>query len=335
MSKDSYRQKEDYIFASGRVRVYEKRLIEARQMRQFLESSSFEEAMRLFRESSYGKSLDPGAGLAEAEQALRQERQRLFRDLEEAAPGSPVLQLISAQDRYHNLKVLVKEVLLGEEMDQLFVERGGVDLAYFENLLRYPAKNPEESLEEKALADLLRHFNEHQDLQVSEFILDRAMWAEMSAIAKDLDSPLISQWLEQQIDLYNLTVYWRMQKQGESETRLSQALAEGGSLNPEKLRQSFVQGELPATKNSDEANLIRLIKLMGEPDGASRLEKLRDEASIAFAKEARDVTYGPEVLFGYYLTREMEMTNLRILLISLASGLNEERRLERLRQLPR
>lgn len=333
MSQSSKVKREDFLYATGRVRILEKRLLPPRQMQLMLDASSWEEVIRLFRETHYGRGLGADATLADCERALAEERKRLYEEIHDVAPNSPLTELVTAQDRYHNLKVLLKTVFLGEDLSHLLVEVRDTDMFYRENLLRFPEKNPRESWEEKAVAAALEDYREHGDLQRSEFLMDRHMLMEMQELAQAIPSPLIQDWVREQVDFYQLNVFLRMGKGAEPLERFTLTLAEGGSYSKEEWLEFYQEGKFPLFE--DNPRLNGLVTALQAGAGPALLEKARDEASIEWAREGQKVTYGPEVPFSYWLGREMELLDLRILLVSLSSQLPAEKRAQRLRKQPR
>lgn len=339
MKEKTFQKREDYIYASSRIRVHEKRLIPLRQMQQLFEAGDYEEAMRLFKDTPYAAGFTQASGELSYDEVLEAERKRLFAEIAEAAPGSPLIRLISLNDAYHNLKVLLKQVLLEKDLSYLLVEPESLDLNYLSNIIRSPERNPLETPEEKALGAAAADYAEHQDPQRSEMLVDKAMYEELLSLAKGFENPLIGDWVKEQIDFINLETFLRLMRQHRSAGWLETAFIEGGRLPQKLLIKAYEEGALPS-----EAQLkgIKLTPRVREALARSRetgdpavLEKARDEASLETAEEGLRMTYGPEVLFGYWLRREMEMLNLRMLLVSLKSGMSAEKRGERLRRLPR
>lgn len=333
-----YKSREAYIYASSRIRVAEKRLLTSQQLQQLFAAQDYQEALRLFRETPYGVSLSRAPEELSYDEALRMETRRLSRELAEAAPGSPLLGLFTLEDEFHNLKILLKQQVLGKDFSQLLVEVPGQNLLYLRKLVEQPERNPRESLQEKALSEALKELDQTADLQRGEFVLDRALFAAELELARQLDSPLIENWVRTRIDLQNLGTALRLRLSGGSEERFSLAFIPGGELAKttllplvSELRDEELGGEsftrrLPFR----EPLLSAVVSALAKRDPA-RLEKARDEATLRAAREALKITYGPEVLFGYALSRQMEILNLRILLVSLQSGGKAEVRDNRLR----
>lgn len=333
-----YKSREAYIYASSRIRVAEKRLLTSQQLQQLFAAQDYQEALRLFRETPYGVSLSRAPEELSYDEALRMETRRLSRELAEAAPGSPLLGLFTLEDEFHNLKILLKQQVLGKDFSQLLVEVPGQNLLYLRKLVEQPQRNPRESLQEKTLSEALKELDQTADLQRGEFVLDRALFAAELELARQLDSPLIENWVRTRIDLQNLGTALRLRLSGGSEERFSLAFIPGGELakvtllplvselGDEELGGESFTRRLPFR----EPLLSAVVSALAKRDPA-RLEKARDEATLRAAREALKVTYGPEVLFGYALSRQMEILNLRILLVSLQSGGKAEVRDNRLR----
>lgn len=333
-----YKSREAYIYASSRIRVAEKRLLTPQQLQQLFAAQDYQEALRLFRETPYGVSLSRAPEELSYDEALRMETRRLSRELAEAAPGSPLLGLFTLEDEFHNLKILLKQQVLGKDFSQLLVEIPGQNLLYLRKLVEQPERNPRESLQEKALSEALKELDQTADLQRGEFVLDRALFAAELELARQLDSPLIENWVRTRIDLQNLGTALRLRLSGGSEERFSLAFIPGGELakvtllplvselGDEELGGESFTRRLPF----HEPLLSAVVSALSKRDPA-RLEKARDEATLRAAREALKITYGPEVLFGYALSRQMEILNLRILLVSLQSGGKAEVRDNRLR----
>ncbi len=333
-----YKSREAYIYASSRIRVAEKRLLTSQQLQQLFAAQDYQEALRLFRETPYGVSLSRAPEELSYDEALRMETRRLSRELAEAAPGSPLLGLFTLEDEFHNLKILLKQQVLGKDFSQLLVEVPGQNLLYLRKLVEQPERNPRESLQEKALSEALKELDQTADLQRGEFVLDRALFAAELELARQLDSPLIENWVRTRIDLQNLGTALRLRLSGGSEERFSLAFIPGGELakvtllplvselGDEELGGESFTRRLPF----HEPLLSAVVSALSKRDPA-RLEKARDEATLRAAREALKITYGPEVLFGYALSRQMEILNLRILLVSLQSGGKAEVRDNRLR----
>src|SRR5699024_5979671 len=75
-----------------------------------------------------------------------------------------------------------------------------------------------------------------------------------------------------------------------------------------------------------------LDKDKSDTENLLNLEKAIDDHFMDFAKKAKSMTYGPEVLLGYLIAKEQEIKNLRIIFISKLNSLPKDFTRERLRE---
>lgn len=334
MRESAYSSNEDYIYASSRVRFFEKRLLSFEQLRRLFDAESVEEALRLLKETPYGLRLKASDSEADIERVLLEERERLFRELEEAAPESPGLQLLTLEEDYHNLKVLFKKVVLGLDVDHLLLPFHSSEWLYYENILAAPGRNPAVTLREQAIDRLMKDWEKEHDPWRAELILDHGMFQELRELARRMDSEIVDEWIQKKIDFYNLESYLRFLRLGVDASFFRAAFADGGSLHPDALLALYREGREPEEKDYERLGFTAELreacdeyKKRGNPHV---IEMLRTESSWKLACRAERLTYGPGVLFGYWLRRELEITALRTLFISLRSNLSREERRARL-----
>lgn len=333
MAQQRYTKPEDYIYASTRVRIFERRLLKPEDWVRFRQVASFGEGLQFLKETPYGNRMEVD-GLT-YDESLNRESILLRSELRGAAPGSPLLRLISLQDLYHNLKVLAKMNVLDQDLSHLLVEVEDFDLRYLENLFAHPEQNKQESPEETAIADLVSDYQKHQDPERLEIILDKALYADMAQLTQELGSDLIRQWQQEQTDYQNLAIFLRMKRAGKAQSLFDFAFLPGGTLNKEILAGLYGQADLPTGADLKAAGVTD--SLLGawtqavDQGDLAYLEKRRDEAGLNLARKAQRMTYGPEILFAYYLLRQTEIQNIRTLMIGLQSDLNAAQRAARLR----
>ncbi|MDO5016133.1 MAG: V-type ATPase subunit [Eubacteriales bacterium] len=327
---------EDYIFASSRVRMYDKRLLSREETAQFMRAESYEEALKLLRESAYGNRLDSGD--LSYEDSLSREAERLRLELGELVPGSPLLRLMYLDDLYHDLKALVKMVLLDLDLAYLLVPLDIANLTWLQNLLERPELNRAETPEELTLLEVSRDYEKHHDPERLELIIDRGLYRDKQAVAEKLGSSLILDWLREQVDFINLIILLRMRRVKKHPDWYTFAMLEGGRIDRKALEDIYMSPDLPTGRRLEELGATDAISKAWqkalEENRPAVMEKARDEQSLVKAEEAAKFTYGPEVLFAYYLQRSLEIQNLRTLMMALRNGMSAEERREHLRIKP-
>lgn len=336
MTQKDYRKKEDYVYGSTRVRIFEKRLLSKAEMNRFLQAGSWEEGLAILKASPYGNRMD-----AQEESfigTLQAEKARLLSELEEAIPGSSLLRLISLPDLYHDLKVLVKIELLGQDLSYLLVDVPEVNLQELATYLARPEENPRQTDLQKTLALVCQDFAQHQDPERTEIILDKALCEAMLTWAKQSESDMIVDWVVEQIDFENLDIFLRMHHVGRDPQWFDFAFIPGGRLPRAKLQAAYAKALLPQEEDlaawGVPKTLVKAWQQVLDTRDIGAIEKAQDEASIAWAMKASRKTYGPEIPFAYYLRRQTEILNLQILMVALQSNLEQAEKLRLVRTIP-
>ena len=333
-------KREAYIHASTRVRSLEKQLMPNTALDNLASASDFVTALQLFNESSYAAALSRAPRGDDYEFALTQTRDKLYRDLQDIAPESPVNEFLALPYIYHNGKVLLKAHFLQQDMEDLAVEAGGVELVYLAKIIESPEQNPRSTPFEVALAEAVEDFQKNRDPKRSDAILDRACATEMAEVVKEAKIPTMTNYFKERMDFINVGTFFRAVRRDVTSTEFEYFLVPGGHIDPQRLLQLYrLYNEKSETFISglDEAGATSRLKEAASAylDGGdlAAFEKARDDAGIATAMAGARVTYGPEVIFAYAIRRETEIQNLRIILMAAKNNIDTSSVRERLRDI--
>ena len=165
-----------------------------------------------------------------------------------------------------------------------------------------------------------------RDPQRADLLLDRACYAEMAQLARELDSPFLQGYVRLSVDAANLRTAVRVYRMGKEGDFLRQALLPGGNVSPqavaaarrEALDEVFASGPLaPAARLGS-----RLLQAGGT---LTEFERECDNALTAYLADGRRVPFGEEPVIGYLYAREQELTAIRSVFAGRAAGLSTER----------
>ena len=129
----------------------------------------------------------------------------------------------------------------------------------------------------------------------------------------------------------------RIKAQGNEASDLSEALIDGGYIEPERLVE-LAPADINhiVVKLSNENINKYLVRALDDEKTLDQnlldLEKAIDDHQMDYSRLAKSMTYGPEVLMNYIISKEAEIKNLRIILVSKLNSLPKEFTLERLRE---
>ena len=291
----------DYLVISARVKALETGLLTAERMEQILDAKSGEDAGKLLQEWGYPQ-LDPRRPEA-MDAALSAVREATLADLAEGTPDARYIDLFKVKYDYHNVKALLKAEAMGTSADSMLMDLG-----------RVPAV-----VEAREVLDTTR------DPQLSDIVLDRWCYRDMAALAEETGSAFLRGYVAVQVDAVNLRTAVRTLRMGKGADFLLGALLEGGDLAPDAVAKAASSGaaglrELYGATRFRDAAEAGAEALKGGP--LTAFEKLCDDAVGDYLAGAQSVPFGEAPLVSYLAARETEYTNLRILLMGRAAGID-------------
>jgi V/A-type H+-transporting ATPase subunit C len=334
------REEMAYAHAVARIRALEAGLLVRADLDRIIAAPGFEEAWKAAREP---------AGIAETWPAARYE-EALSAALEEGyayvasfLPGPEVTDWLRLRHDYHNLKVVLKELWLGERPDPAaFSALGSTTTqelrrqveAVHETRPDAGAELPQywwpTALEphlRRAVAAARAVWEETGDPQLLDVVVDRAMFAELVDAAAQLGG-FVREFARELVDTANLRVLLRVQRLGKDRAFLERVLIDGGQIPRGRWPECF--GE----------PIDRIAGLVGEPYGslvraldgdAGAVERAADNLMLARLRSARLVAMGPEPVLAYLWQRENDLRNVRIIMSGKLNGVPAEAIRERLR----
>ena len=327
--------REKFIRASITTRVYEKNLLTSENLKRIIDTDNLEEALSSLNDTKYGELIQKIDRPEDYEKVLSQMLLDSYKAMIKISPDENLVHYLEEKYNFHNLKVLVKELIQDADYSSIYIDIGKIDLVKIKRNLKEDLIDDDRYLSyaKKAL-DLYKENKDPQDIDLS---LDKDFYEKLLEDSENLDYESLINFTKERIDLTNLKTLLRIKGQGQSVDLLEKALIDGGNIDKNLFRDS-----LNADKNSysnlffKEKSYPQVKKSMGESDlnkSMQRLEKVIDNHLMDFAKESKKVSYGPEVIMGYLISREMEIKNLRTILTAKLNSLSREFMEERMRDL--
>ena len=323
------RKDTDYLYLSARIRCLERRLLTRGRMEQMLEAPDISEAVRILNELGY-ESFNPDSE-ASLHQSLLQEREKLFSEMEGYAESREIVDVFRLKYDYHNVKILLKDQ--DNSNRRLLLDTGRMKAAVLEE--KYRESGHWDFLPKTLAAaanEAERVLYETGDPQKSDFILDRAYYAEMRALAEQSQCDYLQRYVAVQIDAANLRAAVRAERMHKNGAFLQQVLFEGGMVPPQRLLENVHNGVAPLYRSTP------LREAAEEGDRAisggslTNFERLCDDAVMHQVAAARNVPFGVEVVIGYLAAKEAELTAVRIIVAGRMAGLQNDVIRERLRE---
>ncbi|HHX70890.1 MAG: V-type ATP synthase subunit C [Miniphocaeibacter sp.] len=325
-----------FIQSSTTTRIYEKSLLTKSQLERMIESDSLDDALRLLNDTVYQASVSKLERSEDYEIALKDALNNTFRTFYELLPSPEVVDLISMKYEYHNLKVILKEKISGLNYSRMYINFGNFD---FEKLKEEFATGDRSSLDDRysgVINAVYDEFLEYKDPQNIDILIDKEYFKNLKEVAEELDIDLFKIYVEDLIDFTNIRTLLRCQNQKRDLNFLDRVIIEGGAIPKDKYR-DFLFSKIDENSALFKSSRIyyhlrESLKEYNMTKSLSDFEKSMDDYLVEVIKEAKKITYGPEVAFAYLLAKENEVKNLRIIFVSKLNNLPAKFTRERLRE---
>ena len=314
------------------LRAREPKLLNNDRAGRMLDAPSFEEAAKLLTDCGYGDMSQMSA--KEIEQALAKHREEVFDELDNLAPDKAIVDVFRMKYDYHNAKSVIKAEAMGADARRLLSSSGRIDPELL--LTLYTEDRCAElppvlgAAIEEAKSILARTGNP----QLSDFILDKALFAEMRAAARASESRFLEGYAAILIDSANLKSAVRTLRMGKDADFLAEVLIPGGNTDIDRLLTAGDKDSLSAVFSH--TALEKAAALGAEAVGGNTMtafEQACDNAVTAYLSGAKLVSYGSEALIAYICAVEGEITAVRMILTGRLAGIAPEVIRERLRDL--
>jgi V/A-type H+-transporting ATPase subunit C len=319
-----------YAFATGSIRVLETRLLAGAQLSRLAEAADPAEAWRLLAEAGMTEAAE--TGWQDYEAALGRELARLYRYARSVSPRPEAVAWLGKRYDFHNLKVFLKAHFLGEAPEEAVFGVGEVPSELIAQAVRTAVWEalPEELAQ--AGAEAVAEYEKTKAAQAFDFTVDRAMFAYLKRASR---YPFLQGLVELWCDLANLKSALRTKALGKDREFLARALVPPGEVPLDRLL-GLLEAPLDewpeALKWTPYARLIAQVRAQTQAGAAlGEFERLADNFVLERLRATRFSLYGPEPLVAYILAKELELKNIRIIMVGKINGLPPEALKERLR----
>jgi V/A-type H+-transporting ATPase subunit C len=288
-------------------------------------------ALEILADSGYARWMSEGARY---DSALEAELCAAFDEFAAFVPDRELIDIFRIPYDFHNVKVLLKGSFKakpgGRRRYDLLTRLGSVspdDLAS-----RMEAE--EYGFLPWGLAETIPYcvsmWEQNADIVEVERTLDRRMFAEIISLAASLEFPGVISWARTRVDSENIRNLLRLKRFGFEASTAAPFLHEGGTVAVSALV-SLISDPLDAWGRSlaytNVGPAISDAAGSGDLDFSEQmpaLERALDDLCSAAVERARYSTTAPENVTAYLWGKEMEIKNIRTILVSKAARTNRD-----------
>ena len=325
--------REKFVRASAEIRVKEKQLLNKATFDRIIDASNLSEAIKFLNDTVYQSFFRDIDKAQDYEKALTKKQEKNFAELYKISPDPRVVDLVANNYIYHNIKVYVKDRLLESELSHLYVKIGETDWKQYANSNQEIEHIKDEYTNVIDKASL--EYQESKSAQNIDIVIDKLYMQSLKDLADEMDVDLFTKYVKDLIDFTNINTFLRCQRQERDVSFLDHVLFDGGNLSLEILKKIYY-GDLdpssPIFRHLTIGKFVEKgIESFKQTGSLSEFERQKDNYFMQVIKDAKRVTYGPEVIFAYLYAKEMEIKNLKIIFICKLNGIEASLIRERLR----
>lgn len=245
--------------------------------------------------------------------------------------GGGELELLLYRNNFHNLKAALKALIANTEPQRLFIRPTTLNLGELPKIIA--SKNYEElpAYMREAAADAYDILTRTLDGQLADILLDTAALNAMQTDSEKSDSELLRQYSQLLAAFSDIKTAYRCSLMEKSADFMRMALCGCRELDKEAL--------IRASANGTES-LFALLESSPFAEAAEELrqspalfEKHCDNKLLELTESAAMKSFGIDPVAAYYLSKETEIRNIRIILICKNCGASKETITERMRAL--
>lgn len=327
-----------HIFAgvNTTIAVKEREFLSPDLWSAILDAKDNQTVASLLQDTPYALTADELSQPDIIETALMKNLKAAYALMFKESPISQVVELFSAKYLYHNLKVLMKMKASGKDLGHLLIDIGRYTLED----LRHLVETLESSVTYPSLVEEVRRtWQEYEAYQLTDAIdvgFDGAYFAHLRMLQEYLTEMDTHAIVDGLIDFYNVISIKRAQELGKSRAFMYTMMTSRGSMDKSDLIQLVEDHHLdqwylklnPKYLGKAFDSMVEAMKT--GTITASDLESLKDTYLHQVLMDHQLDTSGPYQVLRYLFGKEMEIRNLRLLLVGRANGLSKEKLQERM-----
>lgn len=323
-----------YSGVNTTVRILEDQLLSANDMDSLLNATSLTQALELLQKFHYDVNV---AELSESKQfdaMLTAELKRQYDALYELMPTPELLDLFSIRYTYHNLKVLLKGKFAGQDFSQLLVPIGRYKMETLRQLVETQESDSVSPIMEEAVHEACQDFENFGRLETADIFMDTYYFKHLRYLDQVIHHEKVTEMVDVMIDLENIATLIRASHQHQSRSFLQTVLSNVGTVSKTKLIDTVQQEGWESLLElfdgvSYKDELAEIVT--AETVNVLQLELLKDALLYRVLRDATFDAFGPFPSLAYIHASEMEVRNLRLILVGLDNDFNTEQLTERMR----
>lgn len=327
----------DYKEINTQIRTYELRLLSDDDMERMLKAPDLKGALDILKGTDYDFDEQEVLRTKDFNSFLMRHLAEMYAEMFAAAPDSRVLELYTLRYSYHNLKVLLKQLFLEENLEHLLIPIGRLSLDSLAGLVETGENADAHPLMVEGVREAKSDYADSGRIEAVTVFMDTYYFRHLRTLTNELDNETITFITDTIIDLYNLTSLVRSLNQDKPRSHLYAILSGKGSIPKQEIINESANGAVSVLNRfylgkpyGDQ--LAAVVTESGKGIDTLKLNQLMNDILHDAVAEGLYQPFGPLPLLGYLYAKETEVTNLRLLLVGKDNGISPEVLRERVRK---
>lgn len=247
------------------------------------------------------------------------------------ASDSEEMKILLYRNDFHNLKAVIKAMIHNRDPKLYYISPSNVTLETLKDAISKKEYELLPKYMRKTASEAYDMVTETFDGQLSDMLIDRSCLEAMNSRAAELGNAFMLKYAWLTTACADIKTAYRSGIMKKTYPFIEKALCGCPKLDKTELARAAAEGTealfafLESTPFSDGAALLK--------SSPAQFEKWCDDILIEHAEKARMTAFGIEPLAAYYIAKEAEIKDIRILTVCKESGTDNETITERMRKL--
>lgn len=316
----------EFAYGVAHIRAHELSLLSNDNLESMISAPDVNEALRVLGD----KGWDTESG--DISSMLLKESEKNWKLICECLPAEHLLDCLIIENDFHNLKASVKTAFTREEAQRYFLFPCVYDPEKINEAVKkkdFASLPPCMSEAAKKAYDVLTRLGSGQ---AADVIIDRQAMAVKLEMVRESDSALLKNAVNMNVAADNIKIALRCVRTGKSMDFMKKAMSEECPvIDVETLQKKAFEGENAVTSYlegiKEFSQAAPLLK-----ESSALFEKYLDDAIMEKVKEAKYTAFGVEPVFAYFMAREAEIKNVRVILSLKRNGISPDEIRKRVRE---
>ncbi|WP_025728030.1 V-type ATPase subunit [Atopobacter phocae] len=324
-----------YNSVNTTVRVLENELLDRADFESLLQADGLREALVQLKKTRYAFDVDELEESKNFEAVLTNELAAGYQRLFDEVSDQRVINIFALRYTYHNLKVLLKARFTKQNLSHLIIPIGSFKKKSLQNLVQTGQSEHLPAVMVEGVVGAIEDYETYHRVQTADVFMDTYYFKHLRKLSEELNDERFTFLIDTLIDLENMNTLLRSRRQEQSRSFMMTVLSSSGTITKTDL--------VNESDTGDVADAIKLFEHKEYKDHLAsifsgdtseydpvKLELLNDRVLHSFLETAVFEGFGPMPVLAYLFALEMEVKNLRLILVGKNNGFSVDQIRERM-----